>query len=198
MSPDFFSDSLPASCGARAPFRLCSCSQPQSSPCGLAFEAWASAPSPHLPRWVSRQTSQAGESWSALILCVGSSPLCPLHRCCCILLHGSKASPRSPCLHQWRVFLVYGNFSSFTAPSQRCRSHPYSFVSVFSFFFCPTQVRGDFLVFWERRTVHLRLLQCHIGDVVHFFFQYLKMLLYCLLTCMVSEQKFIVILTLLL
>ena len=48
----------------------------------------------------------------------------------------------TPRLHQWRGFLVCGNVSSFTAPSQRCRSRPYSFVSVFSFFFCPTQLHG--------------------------------------------------------
>ena len=57
--------------------------------------------------------------------------------------------PLPPRLHQWRGFLVCGNFSSFTAPSQRCRSHLYSFVSVFPFFFCPTQVCGEFLAFWE-------------------------------------------------
>ena len=43
-----------------------------------------------------------------------------------------------------RGFLVRGNLSSFTAPSHWCRSCPYSFVSVISFFFCPTQVRGEF------------------------------------------------------
>ena len=88
-----FPDSLPARCGALAPFRLCSHSQPQSSPWGLTSEARASAPSSHLPRWVSRQASQAGECWSAVILFVGISLLCPLHPCCCALLRGSKASP---------------------------------------------------------------------------------------------------------
>ncbi|XP_061042851.1 pleckstrin homology domain-containing family A member 1 isoform X6 [Eubalaena glacialis] len=48
--PDFFPDSLPASCGAPAPFRLCSRSQPQSSPWDPTSEARASAPSPDLPR----------------------------------------------------------------------------------------------------------------------------------------------------
>ena len=57
--------------------------------------------------------------------------------------------PTTPQLRQWRGFLVCGNLSSFTAPSQRCTSHPYSFVPVFSFFFCPTQGRGKFLAFWE-------------------------------------------------
>ena len=66
----FFPDSLPASCGALAPFRLCSHRQPQSSPCDLTSKARASSPSPHLPQWVSIQASQAGECWSAL------NPLC--------------------------------------------------------------------------------------------------------------------------
>ena len=66
--PDFFPDSLPASCGALAPFRLCSHSQPQSSPWDPTSKAGASAPSPHPPRRVSRQASQAAECWSAPIL----------------------------------------------------------------------------------------------------------------------------------
>ena len=89
--PDFFQDSLPASRGALAPFRLFSCSQPQSSPWDPT-EAGASTTSPH-PWRVSRQVSRAGECWSAPILCAGISPLCPPHPCCCALLHGSEASP---------------------------------------------------------------------------------------------------------
>ena len=82
-----------ASYGALALFRLCSRSQPQFSPWDLSSEAQASAPSPHLPRWVSRQASQASECWSALILCVEISPLYPLHPCCSALLRGSETSP---------------------------------------------------------------------------------------------------------
>ena len=149
-SPDFFPDSHPASCGALAPFRLCSHSQPQSSPWDLTSEARASAPSPRPPRRVSRQASRAGECWLALVLYAGISPLCPPHPCGCTLLRGSKASPSATrSLRPQRDFLVCGNLSSFTAPSHWCRSHPYSFVSVFSFLFCPTQVRGEFLAFWE-------------------------------------------------
>ena len=129
-----FLDSFPAGCGALAPFRLCSHSQPQSSPWDLTSEARASAPSPRLPRRVSRQASQAGECRSALILCAGISPLCPPHPCCCALLRGSEA-PRLRHLQSLpaKGFQVYGNLSSFTAPSHWCRSHPYSFVSVFPF-----------------------------------------------------------------
>ena len=99
--PDFFPDSLPASCGALAPFRLCSHSQLQSSPWGLTSEARASAHSPNPPQRVSKQASQAGGCWSAPILCAGIYPLCPPHPCCCTLLHGSKASlPPNPQPHQ--------------------------------------------------------------------------------------------------
>ena len=90
----------PASPWRASPFRLCSRRQPQSSPWDPT-EAGASAPSPRPPQRVSRQASRAGECCSAPILCAGISPLCPLHPCCCALLHGSKASPPSPPrLHQ--------------------------------------------------------------------------------------------------
>ena len=130
---------------------LCSRSQPQSSSWDLTSEARASAPSPRLPQQVSRQASQAGECWLAPILCAGISLLCPLHCCCCAFLCGSEAypPPPPPRLCPRRGFLVCGNFSSFIAPSQRCRSNPYSFVSVFSFFFCSTHVHGEFPAFWE-------------------------------------------------
>ena len=77
-------------------FRLCSHSQPRSSPWDLTSEARASAPSPNPSRRVSRQASQAGDCCSALILCAGISPLCPLHPCCCALLRGPEASTPPP------------------------------------------------------------------------------------------------------
>ena len=109
-------DSLPASCGALAPFRLCSCHQPQSSPWDPTSEARASAPIPHLPRRVSRQASWAGECQSALILCAGISPLCPPHPCGCALPCGSEAfplcHPQSPPAKGlpsvWKPFLLHG------------------------------------------------------------------------------------------
>ena len=86
----------PTRCGALAPFRLSSRSQPQSSPWGLTSEARASAPSPHPPRRVSRQASQAGECCLAPSLCVRISPLCPLHPRHCAFLCGSEASSHLP------------------------------------------------------------------------------------------------------
>ena len=93
---------------------------------------------PRPPRRVRRQASRAGECWSALILRAGISPLCPPHPCGCALLRGSEAPPSATCsLCPRRGFLVRGNLSSFTAPSHWCRCHPYSFVSVVSFFLLP-------------------------------------------------------------
>ena len=91
--PEFLPDSLLASCDALASFRLCSHSQPQSSPWDPTSKARASAPSPHPSWWVSRQASQAGECWLAAILCAGISLFCPPLPCCCALLRGSEASP---------------------------------------------------------------------------------------------------------
>ena len=139
----------PAQLWCANPFRLCSRHQPQSSPYNPT-EARDSAPSPRLPRWVSRQASWAGECWLAPILCAQISPLCPPHPCGCALFRGSEASPLCPPQSPPVKGLPSGwKPSSFTAPSHWCRSHPYSLVSVISFFFCPTQVRGEFLAFWE-------------------------------------------------
>ena len=142
-APDFFQDSLPTSCGALALFRLCSRNQPQSFSWDLTSEAGTSAPNPHLPLRVSGQASWAGECWSAVILCAGISPLCPPHPCCCALLGGSEASPlRHPqpppmkgLPSVWKPFLLHSSLPLVLVPSL-------FFVSVFSFFFCPTQVRG--------------------------------------------------------
>ena len=106
------------------PFRLCSRSQPQSSPCDPT-EARASAPSPRPPWRVSRQASRAGECWSALILCAGISPLCPPHPCGCPLLRGPEASPLchppSPPAKGfpsvWKPFLLHGSLPLVQVPS---------------------------------------------------------------------------------
>ena len=107
------------------PFRLCSRGQPQSSPWDPTSEARASAPSPRLPWRVSRQVSRAGECWSAQILCVGISVLCPLHPYCCALLRGSEASPlchpQSPPAKGlpsvWKPFLLHSSLPEVQVPS---------------------------------------------------------------------------------
>ena len=148
-APDLFPDSLPASRGALAPFRLCSRSQPQSSPCDPTSEARASAPSPRLPRWVSRQASRAGECWSAPILRTGISPLCPPHPCCCALLRGSEGSPlrhpQSPPAKGlpsvWKPFFLHSSLPLVQVPSL-------FFCLCFFFFLLPYQgTWGTFLPF---------------------------------------------------
>ena len=78
---------------------------------------------------MSRQASWVGECCSALILCAGISPLCPLHPCGCGFLRGSKDS--SLCLPQslpvkglpsvWKPFLLHSSLT---------------LVQVLSLFFC--------------------------------------------------------------
>ena len=75
--------------------------------------------------------------------------------------------PPHPRLHQWWGFLVCGNFSSFTAPFPRYRSSPYSFVSVFSFFYCITQVCVEVLAFWEVWGLLPVFNSCSVGVVPH-------------------------------
>ena len=147
-APDLFLDTLPASCGTLAPFRLCSHSQPQSSPWDLTSKARASAPSSHLSRHLSRQATRAGESLQAPILPAGLScfALCtPVAALPSVALKLPPSATRS--LHSRRCFLVCGNLSSFTAPSHWCRSHPYSFVSVFLFSCALPRYVGSFLPF---------------------------------------------------
>ena len=132
----------------------------------LSDQARASAPNPCPPRRVSRQASQAGECWSALLLCAGISPLCPPHPSHCALLCGSEASPL--CHPQylpvtgfpsvWKPFLLHSSFPLVQFLSL-------FFVSFFSFFFCPTQVRGEFLAFWEVWVLLPAFSGCSIGAV---------------------------------
>ena len=119
---DLFLGSLPASCGALTPSGCVHAANPLSP--WDPTEAGASAPSPRLPRRVSRQASRAGECCSALSLCVGISPLCPLHSCGCALLHGSEASPlhhpQSPPVKGlpsvWKRFLLHSSLPLVQVP----------------------------------------------------------------------------------
>ena len=141
-APDLFPDSLPASCGALAPFRLCSRRQPQSSPCDPTT-ARASAPSPACPGGGANKplglvsaAQHRSSVWESLRFALRT----PVVSLSSVAPKLPSSTTRSLCPR--RGFLVCGNLSSFTAPSHWCRSRPYSFVSVISFFFCPTQVRG--------------------------------------------------------
>ena len=115
------------------------------------------------------QTSLSG--WWVL---VGTDPLCgnlsalpsaPL------LLHSPPwlrsfppAHPPFPLVKElpsvWKPFLLHSSLPEV----QVC---PYSFVSVFSFFFCPAQVRGKFLAFWEVWGLLQAFSRCSIGVLPH-------------------------------
>ena len=91
---------------------------------------------------MSRQASRAGECRSAPILCVGISPLCPPHPCCCALLRGSEASPlrhpQSPPAKGlpsvWKPFLLHSSLPLVQVPSLFC-------CLCFFFFLLPYPVR---------------------------------------------------------
>ena len=140
-SSRLFPDSLPASCGALAPS---GCVTPPTPVLSLRSDRSPSLSSqPRPPRRGSRQASRAGECCSVPSLCAGISPLCPPHPCGCALLHGSEASPlrhpQSPPAKGlpsvWTPFLLHSCLPLVQVLSL-------FFVSVVSFFFCPTQVRG--------------------------------------------------------
>ena len=117
---------------------------------------------------MSKQASQAGECWSVPSLCVGISPLCPPHPCGCTLLHGSKASPlrhpQSPPVKGlpsvWKPFLLHSSLPLVQVLSL-------FFCLCFSIFFCPTQVHGDFLSFWEVWGLLPAFSRCSVGVVPH-------------------------------
>ena len=166
-APDFFLDSLPASCGALTPFRLCSRRQPQSSPWDPTSEARASAPSPiHPGRWADKHLRlvSAGQHQSSV-----QESLC--FSLCTPVAALSSVAPKLPPCHTpsppVKGLLVCGNLSSCTAPSWRCRSHPYPFASVFCFFFCPTHVCVDFLAFWEVWGLLPAFSRCSVEVVPH-------------------------------
>ena len=124
LAPDFFPDSLPASRGALAPSRLFSRRQPQSPPWDPTSDAQASSPSPHLPRWVSRQASRAGECWSAPILCrnLSALPSAPLLlRSPLWLLGFPHPHPPSPPVKglpsEWKLSLLHSSLPLVQVPS---------------------------------------------------------------------------------
>ena len=123
--PDIFPNSVPASCGALAPFRLCSCSQPQSSPWDLTSETQASAPSPHPPWWLSRQASRAGECWSSVQESLHFALRTPVAALSSVAPKLTPPNPPSPPVKGlpsvWKIFLLHSSLTE---------------VQVLSLFFC--------------------------------------------------------------
>ena len=115
----------------------------------LTSEPGDSSPSSYPPWWVSRQASQAGEYWSAPILCAGIFPLCPLHHCSCTLLCGSKASspPPPPSLpvkglpSVWKLFILH-----ISLPEVQVQSLFFC-LCFFLFSFALPRYMGSFLTF---------------------------------------------------
>ena len=166
--PDLFPDSLPASCGALTPSGCVHAANPSPLPAIRPPKPKPQLPAPARPGgWADKplglvSTGRHRSSVRESLHFGLRSPVAAL----------SSVAPKLPpsathSLHPQRGFLVCGNLSSLTAPSQWCRSCPYSFVFVFSFFFCPTQVRGEFLAFWEVWGLLPAFSRYSIGAVPH-------------------------------
>ena len=123
--PGFFPDSLPASCGTLAPFRLCSCNQPQSSPWDLISKAQASAPSPHLPWPVSRQASKlvsAGQHRSSVQESLRFSLRTPVAALSSVALKLTSSAhllslPVKGLPSVWKLFLLHSSLPGVQVPS---------------------------------------------------------------------------------
>ena len=172
---DFFPDSHPATCDALTPTGCVQAANPSPLPAIWPIpEPQHPAPS-HPGRGADKPlglVSAARHRFS-----VRQSLPFALHTPVAAL---SSMAPKLPpsatrSLWLWRGFLVRGNLSSFTAPSHWCRSRPYCFVSVISFFFFPTHVRGEFLAFWEIWGLLPGFSGCSVGEVprVDIFLMYL-------------------------
>ena len=172
---DFFPDSLLASCGALTPSGCIHAANPSPLP------AIRPKPEPQLPAparpsgWADKPLGlvSAGQHRTSVRESLHFALRTPVAALSSVALKLPPSATRS--LHPRRGFLVCGNLSSFTAPSHWCRSRPYSFVSVFSFLFCSTQVLGEFLAFWEVWHLLPTFSGCSVGAVprVDVFLMYL-------------------------
>ena len=166
-APDLFPDSLLASCGALTPSGCVYVTNPSPLP-SFWLKPEPQLPAPAYPGgWADKPLGlvRAGRHHSSV-----QESLCFALRTPVAVL--SSVAPKLPAsttrsLRLWTGFLVCGNLSSFTAPSHWCRSRPYSFVSVISFFFCPTQIHGEFLAFWEVWGLLPAFSRCFVGVVPH-------------------------------
>ena len=122
-----------------------------------------------LPALAGEQTSLSG--WWVL---VGTGPLCgnlSALPSAAPLLRSPPWLRRSPLRHPqslpakglpsaWKPFLLHSSLPVVQVLSL-------FFVSVFSFFFCPTQVHGEFLAFWEVWRLLPAFSRCSVGVVPH-------------------------------
>ena len=163
-----FSGLPPTSCGALAPSGCVHTANPSRLPGIQPPKSEPQLPAPaHPGGWADKPLGlvSAGQHRSSVRESLRFALRTPVAALSSVAPKLPPSATRS--LHPRRGFLVCGNLSSFTAPSNWCRSHPYSFVSVFSSFFCPTQVRGAFLAFWEVWVLLPAFSRCSVGVVPH-------------------------------
>ena len=146
-APDFFPDSLLASCGALGLSGCVHAANPSPLPGIRPLK-----PKPQLP--VPTPTGGWADNPLSWWVLVCTNPLCgnlSTLPSASLLLHSppwlwssTLCHPQSPPV---KGLLVYGNLSSFSAPSHWCRSHPYSLSLFFLFSFTLPRYMGSFLPF---------------------------------------------------
>ena len=125
--------------------------------------------SPPSPTPAGEQTSLSG--WWVLVstdpLCgnLSALPSAPLLLCSPPWLRSFPPTLPTPCLCQSRGFLVCGNVSYISLPEVEVLS--LFFCLCFFFFLCPTQVRGNFVAFWEVWGLLPVCSRCSVGVVPH-------------------------------
>ena len=133
----------------------------------LRSQSLCSQPPPIPVGWTDKPLGlvSAGQHWSSVRESLHFAFRTPV----AVLSSVAQKLPTSttPCLCPRRGFLVCGNLSSFTPASHWFRSLPCSFVSVFSFLFCLTQVRGEFLAFWKVWSLLPAFSRFSVGVVPH-------------------------------
>ena len=146
---DFFPDSLLASCGALTPSGCVHAANPSPLPAIDPSEARASAPSPtrpgggaNKPLWLVSAGRRRSSMWESLRFAL-RTPVAALSSVAPKLPPPPPAvSAREGAPSVWKPFLLHSSLPVVQVLSL-------FFVSVFSFFFGPTQVLGEFLAFWE-------------------------------------------------
>ena len=130
--PDFFSDSLPASCGTLAPSGCVHAATHSPLPGIRPPKPKPQLPAPARPgRGVDKPLGlvSAGRPRSSVRESLRFALCTPVAALSSVAPKLSPSATRS--LRPQRGCLVCGNLSSFTAPSHWCRSRPYSFVCFF-------------------------------------------------------------------
>ena len=147
VGPNLFLDSLVVVCYTLAPSGCLHTANPRLLPMVWPPKTKLQYPTPTCPSgWADKhfRLASAVQLWPSVQVSLHFA----LHTCCCTLLWGYKVPPLSlpvkglPSV--WKPFLCHSSH-----PVAQIPSRFFSFLLFFSFFFCPTQLCGNFLALLE-------------------------------------------------